>query len=72
MTLVVSIVGAHFNNSSAAELSIGHKIPLIYVESDDDADPFYRRPSRILIETVSKCLTALNATQTFSNHLYSY
>lgn len=45
MTLIVSVVGAHFDNPTAADWSREHKIPGIYREDEDDANPFYKRSS---------------------------
>uniref|UniRef100_A0A1B0B0B8 Dynein heavy chain 3, axonemal n=1 Tax=Glossina palpalis gambiensis TaxID=67801 RepID=A0A1B0B0B8_9MUSC len=43
MTLIVSVVGAHFDNPTNADWSREHKIPGIYREDEDDASPFYKR-----------------------------
>lgn len=53
MTLIVSVIGTHFDNPTLEEIPAEHTIPTIYLESEDDADPFYRRPSVVLVETVS-------------------
>uniref|UniRef100_A0A1A9WLF0 Uncharacterized protein n=1 Tax=Glossina brevipalpis TaxID=37001 RepID=A0A1A9WLF0_9MUSC len=45
MTLIVSVVGAHFDNPTAADWAREHKIPNIYKEDEDDASPFYKRSS---------------------------
>ncbi|XP_037881601.1 dynein heavy chain 3, axonemal [Glossina fuscipes] len=45
MTLIVSVVGAHFDNPTNADWSREHKIPGIYREDEDDASPFYKRSS---------------------------
>lgn len=52
MTLIVSVIGAHFDNPERVDFPPKNKTPQIYEEDEDDANPFYHKPSAPLMEQV--------------------
>ncbi|KAM7358170.1 dynein axonemal heavy chain 3-like [Cochliomyia hominivorax] len=66
MTLIVSVIGVHFDNPTREDIPAEHTIPAIYVEEEDDANPFYRRPTVVVVETPSPEVDSLS--QFILNH----
>lgn len=52
MTLIVSVIGTHFDNPPREEVTPQHALPVIYEEHEDDPNPFYKRPSVVILEAV--------------------